>query len=90
MPSLHAGLVVYSLLFGLRVLRDVLRPRALTAASIAGCAWAALILYSTLATKQHWALDLPPGMALAACAHALAWRGARPVALRRGAPIRTG
>lgn len=90
LPSLHAGLVVYSLLFGLRVLRDALRPRALAAASIAGCAWALLILYSTLATKQHWALDLPPGVALALGAHALAWRGAEPAPVRRGATIRTG
>jgi hypothetical protein len=90
MPSLHAGLVVYSLLFGLRVLREALPARRHAAAALIGCAWAVLILYSTLATKQHWALDLPPGAALAAGAHALAWRGSVGVALQRTAPIRSG
>jgi hypothetical protein len=90
MPSLHAGLVVYSLLFGLRVLRGALPARGHAAASLAAAAWALLILYSTLATKQHWALDLPPGAALAVCAHALAWRGAEPIGLGRRVPIRTG
>jgi len=90
MPSLHAGLVVYSLVFGLRVLRDALGPRARAAVALVGCGWAGLILYSTLATKQHWALDLPPGAALAVCAHALVWRGAERIPLRRSPPIRAG
>jgi membrane-associated phospholipid phosphatase len=77
MPSLHAGLVVYSLLFALRVLRPGLTRRAFAGVALAGCVWAALILYSTLATKQHWALDLPAGGLLAWAAHGLAWRDAR-------------
>lgn len=74
LPSLHAGLTVYSLAFAFRVLRgDVpARTRALVVA--AGSAWGALILYSTLATKQHWLLDLPPAALLALLAHGWAWR----------------
>ncbi len=74
MPSLHAGLVVYSLLFAGRVTRSPqpsARARALRAA---GWIWGGLILYSTLATKQHWVVDLPPAMALAAAAHVWVWR----------------
>jgi hypothetical protein len=74
LPSLHAGLAVYSLLFGLRVTRGVLAPAARAAVVAAGALWSAAILYATLATKQHWALDLPPGVLLACAAHALAWR----------------
>ena len=75
-PSLHAGLSVYSLLFIARVLRDdPLRSLRLAPLRI-GVPWIALILYSTLATKQHWAVDLPAGALLAALAHGWVWRGA--------------
>ena len=41
-------------------------------------AWAALILYSTLATRQHWAVDLPRRRgARGRRARAGVWRGAR-------------
>lgn len=76
MPSLHAGLVVYSVLFGLRVLRDALGPRGRAAVGAAAWGWGALILVSTLATKQHWALDLPAGAFVATAAHAWSWRAA--------------
>jgi membrane-associated phospholipid phosphatase len=79
LPSLHAGLVVYSLLFALRVLRDDGSVRGLSAHAVSGWTWGALILYSTLATKQHWAIDLPAGVLLACAAHALAWRDAQRV-----------
>lgn len=82
MPSLHAGLVVYSLLFAWRSLRHALRPRARVVTAVLGAAWGALILYSTLATKQHWVLDLPAGALLAASAHAWTWRAARVPARR--------
>jgi membrane-associated phospholipid phosphatase len=72
MPSLHAGLTLYSLLHLARVL-PAARPRWITAA---GWAWGALILYSTLATRQHWVVDLPAGMGIAWIAHAIAWRAA--------------
>ncbi len=75
LPSLHAGLSVYSLLYGYAVLRDGLGPgvRALyVGASLLG---AGAILYATLATKQHWLVDLPLGMLVAWVAHRAAWRG---------------
>lgn len=80
MPSLHAGLVVYSLLFLDRVLRDLpaVERRALRAV---GVVWGGLILFATLATKQHWAIDLLPAALLAWVAHGFAWRGA---AVREG------
>ena len=73
-PSLHAGLTVFSLLFAGRVLRGDLSRRARVSLGIVGWLWGALILYSTLATKQHWAIDLAPGALLACVAHAWAWR----------------
>jgi hypothetical protein len=76
LPSLHAGLTVYSLLFAARALRGAGGSGVRLALCAAGALWGAAILYSTLATKQHWALDLPPGVLLAAGAHALAWRSA--------------
>ncbi len=73
LPSLHAGLTVYSLLVIGRVLGRDLPPLW----RIAGWTWGAAILASTLLTKQHWALDLPPGIALALLGYWLAWRGFR-------------
>lgn len=89
MPSLHAGLVVYSLLFAWRSLRDALRPRARRLTALLGAVWGALILHSTLATKQHWALDLPAGALLALGAHGFVWRAASRVPGGRGAEATT-
>ncbi|MGH0034139.1 MAG: phosphatase PAP2 family protein [Myxococcota bacterium] len=74
MPSLHAGLTVFSLLFGYRVLGESLVAGRHTAYVVLGSIWALLILFSTLGTKQHWVLDLPPGVLLAALAHGWVWR----------------
>jgi len=74
LPSLHAGLTVYSLLAGLRLLRGGASDRARLACVAGGSLWGALILFSTLATKQHQAWDLPAGMLLAWVAYAWAWR----------------
>jgi len=79
-PSLHAGLAVFSLLFAYRVTWEGLPRRDRLALGIFGSLWGAAILYSTLATRQHWALDLAPGALLAGAAHALAWRRVRRVA----------
>lgn len=74
LPSLHAGLAVYSLLFIARVLWHERPLRTRIVWDVLGWMWGAAILYSTLATKQHWAVDLPTGMAIAWGAHWLAWR----------------
>ena len=37
--------------------------------------WVALILYATLATKEHYAADIVTGIALALLADWWAWRG---------------
>ncbi len=70
-PSLHAGCLVYNLglvrrLFGQRV------PMAVTAAL---WTWGVFILYATLATKQHYAVDLLGGGLLGWAADQVAWRG---------------
>jgi membrane-associated phospholipid phosphatase len=75
LPSLHAGLTAYSLLFAWRVLRGDLGRAARAAVAATGALWGALILYSTLATRQHWAIDVPAGALVAIAAHALVWRG---------------
>ncbi len=69
MPSLHAGLATYSGLYGWWLLAPGLKPRGRAAFAAFLVIWVAVILYGTLATKQHWALDLPPAMLLAALAH---------------------
>jgi len=68
-PSLHAGLVVCSLLFGLRTLPHPGRNWLIATA----CIWGAGILFAALATKQHYAVDLPAGMMLAWVFHKLVW-----------------
>ena len=72
-PSLHVGLVVHSLAFGMwlrdRAGRGAVGKsnRNLNAggwALAAGTVWAVLIAYSTLATKQHYLVDIPVGVLL--------------------------
>jgi hypothetical protein len=74
-PSLHAGLVVFSFLYGWRVVGSELEGRGRRLFATASLAWAGAILYGTLATKQHWLADLPPAFAIAWAAHRIAWRG---------------
>lgn len=73
LPSLHAALLVYTLAFGRRILGDE-APRGLKSICVA---WAGLILYATLATKEHYAVDIVAGIALGLAAHRWAWRGRR-------------
>lgn len=82
-PSLHAGLVVFSFLYGWRVLGGAMGKTGRRALALASLAWAAAILYGTLATKQHWLADLPAAFVLAFAAHRRAWRGAK----RSAAPV---
>jgi hypothetical protein len=76
-PSLHAGLVLYSFLYGRRAVGVDLSPRGQHVVGVLSALWGALILYGTLATKQHWVADLPPAFLLAWLAHRFAWRGAK-------------
>ena len=64
-PSLHAALTVFCLGFTLNVLR------AGAAGRVIALLWGAAILFSTLATKQHFALDIAVGGSLGAVS--LAW-----------------
>ena len=66
-PSLHVALAAYSLLFAQRLLAGagVVARRWVWP----GAVWTAAIAYSTLATKQHYAVDLPAGLMLALVAH---------------------
>ncbi len=68
MPSLHAGFLYYTLAFAWRVYE---RPPRWAVVVLAG--WALLILWSTLATKEHYLLDLIAGVALAAVCDVAAW-----------------
>jgi membrane-associated phospholipid phosphatase len=79
LPSLHAAFVVCVTCLA----RRLFGPKVLPAAVI----WGGAILYSTLATKQHYALDLLAGGALGWLADWLAWRGASAAAM---IPVSTG
>ncbi len=72
-PSLHVALAAYSALFAHVVWRG--RGATTAALGVAALAWTAAIAYSTLATKQHYAVDLPPGLLLAVAAHRWAFSG---------------
>lgn len=69
-PSLHAGFLVYTGLLAWRMFGRVMPP----AAAVSGFIWGGLILYSTLATRQHYALDLVAGAVLGCAADWIAWR----------------
>jgi amino acid permease len=72
-PSLHAGLAAYSVLFGFRIARGSQELRWL---AFLGAFWAGVILISTMATKQHYFVDLPPAILLAWLATRWAWASA--------------
>ena len=72
LPSLHAALLVYTIAIGRRVVGDA-APRGLWSAVIV---WAGLILYATIATREHYAIDIVAGAALALVVHAWIWRDA--------------
>ena len=72
-PSLHAAFLVYT---GALVWRMFHRIAPWWV--ILSClAWGAAIMYATLATKQHYALDLVAGGLLGGVADWLAWRSSR-------------
>ncbi len=71
-PSLHAGCLIYNLALVRRLFSRRLHP--LVAAAL--LVWAALILFGTLATKQHYAVDLLAGGLLGWLADWIVWRDA--------------
>lgn len=77
-PSLHVAFAVFSALWLDRVLRSIPAGAALRALSVA---WCAGIVYSTMATRQHVAVDVAAGAALGWLAGLL-----RPAALRWALP----
>jgi membrane-associated phospholipid phosphatase len=69
-PSLHAGFLVYTL--GVAWL--LFRSQARFVGIALVLTWAAAVMYATIATRQHYALDLVAGGAVGLLAHRLAWR----------------
>jgi membrane-associated phospholipid phosphatase len=69
-PSLHAAFAVVLTRLAWRVFGDRLHWTA----RLATVVWAGAVLYSTLATRQHYAADVIAGAALGAFADGLAWR----------------
>jgi membrane-associated phospholipid phosphatase len=70
-PSLHASTLVYALVLAKRLFGRRLNPIVFAML----VAWAALILFGTLATKQHYAIDLLAGGLIGWAADRVAWRG---------------
>jgi hypothetical protein len=69
LPSLHAGMVVFTLAFGNRIIgREVGRGVKLLFA-----VWGGLILYGTLATKEHYVVDIVTGALLALIVDRITW-----------------
>ena len=66
-PSLHAGFLYYTLAFTRRVTRP---PGWVSATAVL---WALLILWATMATKEHYFIDIVAGLALAAASDAVVW-----------------
>jgi membrane-associated phospholipid phosphatase len=83
MPSLHAAFLVYMGALAWRM-SGCAMPSWGTAVAIV---WGGAILYSTIATRQHYALDLAAGAVLGWFADAVAWRGASAAATM---PVRIG
>ena len=76
-PSLHVALAVYAVAFVAHVLDDdETKARAVTVPLLS--AWAMAIAFATLATKQHYFVDVVAGAALGLAAAAIAFRAAPP------------
>lgn len=69
-PSLHAAFLVYMARLAWRMFGRGLSPVKWGA----GAAWGAAILYATIATRQHFTLDLVAGGAIGWLADWRAWR----------------
>ncbi len=84
-PSLHVASAVFSAFWVRRTLLELAAPAALHGLS---WAWCAAIVWSTLATKQHVALDVAAGTALALLFAALSLRFSPPPPRRAHDPAR--
>lgn len=77
-PSLHVGLTVFGLLYGFRILGDGASPARRRLLAALCLAWGLGIAWSTLATRQHWTVDVLAALPLAGFAYVVAFRGAGP------------
>jgi membrane-associated phospholipid phosphatase len=77
-PSLHVATAMFSAIWIERLLREMGAPLALR---VLNGAWFLLIVYSTLATKQHVVLDVAAGVPLGIlfALAALRWRPREPL-----------
>jgi membrane-associated phospholipid phosphatase len=73
-PSLHVGLSVYTVLFAARAVGSSLSVSTRRGMIVLLSIWAAAIAFAALATKQHYAVDLPAGALLAWACHQGTWR----------------
>jgi len=71
-PSLHAASLVYTIALARRLFGRQLKWSMLAGLLV----WASLILFATLATKQHYAVDLLAGGLIGWLADWFAWRKA--------------
>jgi membrane-associated phospholipid phosphatase len=82
-PSLHAAFIISMSGLAWRVFGTAI-PRWL----IVFCSvWFAAVLYSTIAIRQHYVMDLVAGALTGGLAHWVAWRGARAAATM---PVKSG
>jgi len=80
LPSLHLAVATYSACVAIRVTHGKLRRML----KLLLPPWVLLIGYAALAIKQHYAIDLPPGILLGWLAQRIAWRTSRDPRERRG------
>jgi membrane-associated phospholipid phosphatase len=73
-PSLHASTLIYTIALARRIPGRKLSPIVFTTLVL----WAALILFGTLATKQHYAIDLLAGGLIGWAADWAVWRNGSP------------
>jgi membrane-associated phospholipid phosphatase len=71
-PSLHAAFLAYLARLTWRMFQGTLSRWSVAA----GVVWGAAILYATIATRQHYAIDLMAGASIGVLADWLAWRRA--------------
>jgi membrane-associated phospholipid phosphatase len=72
-PSLHMAAAAYFSCVAIRLTGGRLRQICTVVIPI----WVIIIAYSTLATKQHYAVDVPSGVAIGLAAYWVAWRKVR-------------